>query len=55
MFQFKFELGSHEASNVDIDVAWEIIIPKLLLNWNVWDLLVIDHKPIGLFLLWIMV
>jgi hypothetical protein len=32
MSQFEVELGSHGASNVDIDVACEIIIPKLLAN-----------------------
>ncbi len=44
MSQFEVDLESHEASNVDIDVVWEIIIPKLLPNRNVWDLLIIDHK-----------
>jgi hypothetical protein len=32
MFQFEVDLESHEASNVHIDVVWEIIIPKLLPN-----------------------
>jgi len=34
MFQFEIELGSQEASNVDIDVTWEIFIPKLVANRN---------------------
>jgi hypothetical protein len=36
MFQFEIELGSQEASNVDIDATWEILIPKLVVNINLW-------------------
>jgi hypothetical protein len=48
MFQSKVELGSQKASNVQIDVAWEILIPNLVTNW-IYGLLVIDHQPIGFF------
>jgi hypothetical protein len=38
MFQFKIEqLGSQEASNVDINATWEILIPKLVANINLWS------------------
>jgi hypothetical protein len=37
MFQSKFELGSQEASNVDIDATWEILIPNLVVDKNVWS------------------
>jgi hypothetical protein len=37
MFQSKIELGSQEASNVDIDATWEILIPKLVANINPWS------------------
>jgi hypothetical protein len=37
MSQFKIEkLGSQEASNVDINAIWEIFIPKLVANINLW-------------------
>jgi hypothetical protein len=35
-FQFEIELGSHEASNVDINATWEILVPKLVANKNLW-------------------
>jgi hypothetical protein len=38
MFQFEIELGSQEASNVDIDATWEILIPKSVANRNLWSL-----------------
>ncbi len=38
MFQSKIELGSQEASNVDIDATWEIFIPKLVANKKLWSL-----------------
>jgi hypothetical protein len=34
MFQFEFELGSQEASNVNIDATWEILIPMLVVDKN---------------------
>jgi hypothetical protein len=37
MFQFEIELGSQEASNVNIDATWEILIPKLVANINLWS------------------
>jgi hypothetical protein len=37
MFQFEIELGSQEASNVDIDANWEIFIPKLVADRNLWS------------------
>jgi hypothetical protein len=38
MSQFKIEkLGSQEASNVDINAIWEIFIPKLVANINLWS------------------
>jgi hypothetical protein len=37
MFQSKIELGSQEASNVDIDANWEIFIPKLVADRNLWS------------------
>jgi len=37
MFQSKIELGSQEASNVDIDATWEILIPKLVVDKNLWS------------------
>jgi hypothetical protein len=37
MFQSEIELGSQEASNVDIDATWEILIPKLVANINPWS------------------
>jgi hypothetical protein len=37
MFQSKIELGSPKASNVDLDVTWEILIPKLVANKNLWS------------------
>ncbi len=37
MSQFEIELGSQEASNVDIDATWEILIPKLVANINPWS------------------
>ncbi len=36
MLQFEIEFGSQEASNVDIDTTWEILIPKLVANRNLW-------------------
>jgi hypothetical protein len=36
MFQFEIELGSQEASNVDINATWEILVPKLVVNKNLW-------------------
>jgi hypothetical protein len=38
MSQPKIELGSQEALNVDIDAIWEILIPKLVANRNLWSL-----------------
>jgi len=38
MSQFEIKLGSQEASNVDIDATWEILIPKLVANINLWSL-----------------
>ncbi len=35
MFQSEIELGSQEASYVDIDATWEILIPKLVANKKV--------------------
>jgi hypothetical protein len=32
MYQFEVEFGSQEASNVDLNIAWEILISKLLAN-----------------------
>jgi hypothetical protein len=37
MSQFEIELGSQEASNVNIDATWEIHIPKLVANINLWS------------------
>jgi hypothetical protein len=37
MFQFEIELGSQEATNVDIDATWEIVIPKLVVDKNLWS------------------
>jgi hypothetical protein len=37
IFQSKIELGSPKASNVDIYVIWEILIPKLVANKNLWS------------------
>jgi len=37
MSQPKIELGSQEASNVDINATWEIFIPKLVANRNLWS------------------
>jgi hypothetical protein len=37
MFQSKIELGTQEASSVDIDATWEIFIPKLVANRNLWS------------------
>lgn len=37
MFQFEIQLGSQEASNVDINATWEIFIPKLVANINLWS------------------
>jgi hypothetical protein len=37
MFQSKIELGTPKASNVDIDATWEILIPKLVANRNLWS------------------
>jgi len=37
MSQFEIELGSQEASNVGIDATWEIFIPKLVANRNLWS------------------
>jgi len=37
MFQPKIKLGSQEASNVDKNAAWEILIPKLVANINLWS------------------
>jgi hypothetical protein len=37
MFQSKIGLGSQEASNVDIDATWEILIPKLVANKKLWS------------------
>jgi hypothetical protein len=38
MSQFEIELGSQEASNVDINATWEILVPKLIANKNLWFL-----------------
>ncbi len=38
MSQFEIKLGSQEASNVDIDATWEILIPKLVANINLWSI-----------------
>jgi hypothetical protein len=32
MYRFEFEFGSQKASNVDLDITWEILISKLLAN-----------------------
>jgi hypothetical protein len=32
MSQFEIELGTQEASNVDLDVTWETLFPKLVAN-----------------------
>ncbi len=37
MSQFKIELGSQEASNVDINATWKIPAPKLAANKNLWS------------------
>ncbi len=37
MSQPKIKLGSQEASNVDKDATWEILIPKLVANRNLWS------------------
>jgi hypothetical protein len=37
MFQSRIELGSQEASNVDIDATWEVPIPKLVVDKNLWS------------------
>jgi hypothetical protein len=37
MFLSKIERGSQEVSSVDIDATWEIIIPKLVANRNLWS------------------
>jgi hypothetical protein len=37
MSQFEIELGSQEASNVDIHATWEILIPKLVVDRNLWS------------------
>ncbi len=37
MFQFEIQLGSQEAANVDIDATWEIVIPKLVVDKNLWS------------------
>jgi hypothetical protein len=37
MSQSEIELGSQEASNVDINATWEIRIPKLVDNKNLWS------------------
>jgi hypothetical protein len=37
MFQSKIELESPKTSNVDIDATWEIFIPKLVANRNLWS------------------
>jgi hypothetical protein len=34
MFQSKIDLGSKEAPNVDLDVIWETLLPKLVANQN---------------------
>jgi hypothetical protein len=37
MFQFEIQLGSQEASNVDINGTWEILVQKLVANKNLWS------------------
>jgi len=37
MSQFEIKLGSQETSNVHIDATWEIHIPKLVANINLWS------------------
>jgi hypothetical protein len=37
MSQLEIERGSQEASKVDIDATWEILIPKLVANRNLWS------------------
>jgi hypothetical protein len=37
MFQSKIELKSSKVSNVDINATWEVFIPKLVANKNLWS------------------
>lgn len=37
MSQFEIELGSQEASNIEIDANLEILAPKMLTNQKVWS------------------
>jgi hypothetical protein len=38
IFQSKIELKSPKALNIDLDATWEILIPKLVANKNLWSI-----------------
>jgi hypothetical protein len=37
LFQSKIELKSPKALNINLDATWEILIPKLEINKNLWS------------------